>query len=142
MKKVFAETYPSGYIVTSINSVTVANNTAKSETFTVPDDTVWVVDSIRAVNPDDVARDIYIRWFKESALTNKISNLMFGASGAGGDIVWPNTAAIGASYNENPPSIVMSAGETIEIYFAAGGASTGGTLANSIVIHRRVLSKT
>jgi len=142
MKKVFAETYPSGYIVTSVNAVTVVNNTGKTEKFTVPDDTVWVVDSIRAVNPDDVARDIYIRWWKESALTNKISNLSYGGAGAGGDIVFPSVSSIGVAYNENPTPIVMGAGETIEVYFSAGGASTGGTLANGVVIHRRVLSKT
>lgn len=142
MNKVFAETFPSGYVETSVNSVTVANNTAKTEKYTVPDDTIWVIEFIRAVNPDDVARDIYIRIWKESALTNKIANIAYGAAGAGGDIVFPSVGSIGAAYSENPMAMTLGAGETIEIYWAAGGASTGGTLANAVVIHRRVLSKT
>jgi hypothetical protein len=143
MDKVFAETYPSGSIKATPTSVTLVNNTAKTVLITVPSDTVWVIQSIRVTNPDNVTRDTYLRLWKEVGMTTKIANLYYAALNTVTDFMYPNPNAVGNTYMEQPAeNLVLGPGMTLEIYYAAGGASAGGTDAYGIVVFYRELSLT
>jgi hypothetical protein len=143
MDKIFAETFPSGSIKTSVTSVTVVNNTTKTVDISVPTDTVWAIQSIKVVNPDDVARTVGINLYNEVAKTNQIALLTAASVGAGGLIHYPSNAAVeNSELTRTGYPLVLGPGMTINIVLAAGGASSGGTTADGIVILYRQLSLT
>ena len=143
MKKVFAETFKGGYIYTSVNSLTLVNNTAKANDFTVPDDTVWILQNIRGTNPDDVQRTVSIIIYRTNAVTNRIRDVFNAAVGAGAVFNVPNDNPLANSTKcADIKDFVLGAGNTIRIYYDAGGASSGGTDADGIILNYRVLSKT
>jgi len=142
MKKTFAETFPSGEVRADVYSLTLANNTAKTNNYTVPDDTLWVLQSVRMTNPDDVQRTINMRLYKTSAKTSEIGLLSSVAAAAGAAIMYPNTGSGSATFLVPRENLVLFAGNTLEITWAAGGASSGGTDADGVVIFYRRLLKT
>lgn len=142
MKNVFAETFPSGTVKTSVTSITLVNNTAKTQDVTVPTDTKWIIETIRAVNPDDVARFINVEIWRESAKTVRIATLTGLSTGALGAIQFPNNDDLTASISNSPFVLVLGAGMTISVTWSAGGASAGGTDADGLVILYRELTLT
>jgi len=144
LKNTLANTFPAGYITESVTSVTLANNTAKTQDVTVPDDTVWAVQSMQMGNPDNVARACYIKIYKTSSKTIKLLDLVsHGAVAAGSALIYPNldTGSYNKACNLGYP-LVLKAGYTIEFTWAAGGASAGGTDADGQVIMYRSKSLT
>lgn len=131
MKKVYAETFPAGQIVASVNSVTLANNTLKSTDYTVPTDTEWEVQSIRVNNPDDVARTVGIT-LKDSS-GNNILVLESTSVAASGTVQVPNNV-VDKSKSTAFTKFSLGAGMVINVVWAAGGASSGGTDADGVVI--------
>lgn len=142
MKKTFAETFPSGEVRADVTSVTLVNNTAKTNNVTVPDDTIWKLQSIRVMNPDDVARAISLTIYKEAAKTSRVLHLDTRNIAASAVFQWPNNGTGGEDRSNIPFDLVLFAGNTIEITWAAGGASSGGTIADAQVVFYRRLLKT
>lgn len=142
MKKVFAETFPMGYIAHQVESVALVNNTEKTIEYTCPDDTVIEIISIYATNPDDVARDVGMTLFTDSGLGTVAAQLMY-ASGvpASSWVTFPNNDDQSFTYRNHKVLLIRS-GETIQIRWKAGGASSGGTDADGLVIRYRKLSLT
>lgn len=138
MKKIFAETFPSGKPEASITSITLVNNTAKTQDITVPTDSMWLIQTIKATNPDDVQRTTYIRLYNESAKTNLIANLIAAALNATQELYYPNsTTASTQCPNALGQGLLLAGGMTISVTWAAGGASTGGTDADGLVVFYR-----
>lgn len=141
MKNVFARTFRGGQLTVEQQSLTLVNNTAKDLTFTCPDDTNIEVHLIKATNPDDVARVVTITLWSESAKTNKIAAIIAASLNAGQEIYAPNTTNASTQCPCCFP-LPMKAGHTININWAAGGASTGGTDADGFIILYRKLPLT
>jgi len=143
LKKTFAETFPSGEVRADVTSLTLVNNTAKTQDVTVADDTLWVLQSIKASNPDDVARTVQIRLYKEAAKTNLIALLASVSVSATSQLQFPSyTGASGTLSGQIGFPLTLFPGNTISITWSAGGASAGGTDADGQVIFYRRLLKT
>lgn len=126
---------PGGEPFQDPTSVALVNNTAKTIDVTVPAGKKWVLLAIKMMNPDDVARVLDINKWKEAAKTTEIARLENISLGAGGIIHWPNTDATSViRTTASNPAEIMSAGNTLEFQWASGGASTGATDADGIVI--------
>lgn len=143
MDNKFALTFPSGSVESSIQTVTLVNNTAKTLTYTVTDDTMVVIQTISVTNPDDVARTVTITLWNESAKTNRLAILEQDSVGASGIMHYPNLETAGGGStgfirNAGFP-LLLKAGMTIEVVWAAGGASSGGTDADGFAILLRKL---
>lgn len=141
MREVFAQTFPGGSVEDSVTSITLANNTAKTQDKSVETDTLWVVENIKITNPDDVQRNVRIEVYKEAAKTNLICYLKGTTTLAAGATLNIPTKAT-ASTEEGVLPMTLGPGNTISVYWAAGGASTGGTDADGLVIHYRKLPLT
>lgn len=143
MKNVFAQTFPSGQPTTSVTSITLVNATAKTQDITVPTDTLWLVQMIKAVNADDVNRVITIEVFNEAAKTSRIGTLAVADTATGVFLQWPNNEAAQVARTVNPGyPMLLGPGMTISVTWASGGASTGGTDADGLVIWYRKLPLT
>jgi len=141
MKKQFSETFKSGTFKAQVTSVVLVNNTQKTINESVPTDTKWLLESIKAVNADNVDRTVTVTLFKEAAKTNRIGILYSTTVTPSGHLVVPNNVASSAYlnlFNGYP----MGAGYTLEIVWAAGGASAGSTDADGLVIAFRELPLT
>lgn len=124
-----------GELVQDVTSVVLVNNTTKTIDKTVPDNRKWIILSIRAMNPDDVQRNITITKFKEAAKTNTIKRYNVAATAASSLLQWPSgpfTAAF--ARKSSAPFEVLVTGNTIEIVWVAGGASAGGTDADGLIV--------
>jgi len=117
-----------------VTSITLANNTAKTVDSTVPANKRWLLLGVKAMNPDDVGRDLYIDHYKEAAKTNLIRRLAAETPAAGARTQWPSSVAGDVTKTPKHDLMVMDAGETISILWAAGGASSGGTDADGLVV--------
>lgn len=142
MKKIFANTFPNGTVLCQKVSTTLVNNTAKTENITVPDDTLWYVQTFRMKNIDDVARTCIIRIFETATKTYELFVVHYNSINAGSGLMIPNNDDLGAGMGNNLQGILLKAGNTIEFVWAAGGASTGATNANAATITYRQLSLT
>jgi len=142
LKKTFSETFPSGTVKTSVTSITLVNNTQKVQDVSVPSDTVWVIQCIRAVNIDDVQRTVVIDLWNEAAKTSKIARLQSGAVAAVTDLVYPSITAGGTIIGVPTAVLVLGPGMTISVTWAAGGVSTGATDSDGLVILYRELTLT
>lgn len=127
---------PGGTLVQSVTSVVVVNNTAKTLDTVVPAGERWILLSVKLTNPDDVNRPVWLHKFKEAGKTNMLAKLAIVTSvGALADNNWPTAPTISTSRMiAANPSEILEAGNTLESYWGAGGASTGGTSADGLVI--------
>ena len=132
--EVMAHGFPAGQVKQSITSITLVNNTTKTVDTTVPAGEKWIIQSIKAVNSDDVARDVYVLIYKEVAKTNEVRRLIKKAATVTGErVVYPsNSANTNIQYAWAPQ--VLVAGNTISTTWVAGGASGGATDADGLVI--------
>lgn len=128
--------FPAGKIGQEVTSVTLANNTAKTVDTTVPAGKKWILISIKITNPDDVQRTCSMYKYKEAAKTNVIKIYDSSAVGAGGTAQHPNsiTGVRTATEFHPQPAEILAPGNTISVGWAAGGASSGGTDADGLVI--------
>lgn len=135
MSDVLALIFPAGELKQAVTSITLVNNTAKTQDVTVPAGVMWKVLNIKAINQDDVNRNITIVKYKEAAKTNFIKNLAYKANVAagGGSLQWPNTQS-GNDFPSAWHEEIAVTGNTYAITWAAGGASTGSVDADGLVI--------
>ena len=115
-------TFPAGEIIEGEDTSTLVNNTEKVTSLTVPTGKRWVLNGFKILNADDVVRDVYIR-LKNSSSTRLFRMFEHGALGVGARIYGPNASADTLVLKP----IVMESGEIVDIVWAAGGASAGGT---------------
>ena len=112
---------------------TLVNNTALTITITVPSGEIWLLYGGRVKNGDDVARTISVK-IKNSS-DKIILNMAYQANlGAGSSIVYPNTTANLLNYNNG--LVILKSGWKIEISYAAGGTSSGGTAEVSAIVEK------
>lgn len=123
-----------GEIKSNLNTnVTLVNNTAKTQDITVPTGMRWYIFGGKVSNGDSVDRATYVRLQDGSA--NTILYLKSSATlAAGAEWNFPqhadNTSQIqGGSY-----PLPALAGWVIRFYWAAGGASAGGTSQVSLLV--------
>lgn len=133
--QVLAWTFPAGKLKQEVTSITVVNATAKTVDTTVPTGKMWILLAVKMVNPDDVARVGVITKWKEAAKTNRLKTYISASISAGVTNQFPSNPANTNQqrYPSNPAEMLM-AGNTIEVTWASGGASTGGTDADGLVI--------
>lgn len=122
-------------------SVVLVNNTAKTILVTVPVGQRWKLLGVRITNIDDVTRDVTVIIYKEAAKTTILRCLMLEAAlaaSAAEDLLWPSERIDTDDHIEasNAHEIILSAGNTIEVVWATGGASTGATDADGLVVDR------
>lgn len=124
-----------GILRQSQNTVTLANNTALTINFTCPANKKWLLLGVTIHNPDDVNRDVTLRKFKEAGKTNLIAPLQSKTIAATQEYVWPNQANVGDRSRQisTSPAELLIAGNTLEVVWAAGGASAGGTDTDGLV---------
>ena len=141
MDKVFAETFPSGSVKSSITSITLVNNTSKTQDIVVPSDCVWVLESVRFTNPDNVDRSVNVKIFKEAAKTNELA-FLFSATVTAGSVGHYPAVASNVVLGHTGYPLTLGAGYVISVTWAAGGVSAGGTDADGLTIMYRELSLT
>ena len=132
----FAWTFPGGKHKQEVTSLTLANNTAKTNDIVVPTGKIWILLGIKITNPDDVGRNIVIRLYKEAAKTNLLRTFQTAtAMSASGEYQWPSgTISVISHCRPNIPCELLSAGNTLSIIWDTGGASAGGTDADGQVL--------
>jgi hypothetical protein len=118
----------------SVTSITLVNNTLKTQQVAVPTGHQWRLLSIKVRNPDDVDRVVTIARWREAAKTVEIAGLISGTVTAGAKVQWPNSDVDVTGFSPQWHLIIMTALEVIEVTWAAGGASAGGTDADGLVI--------
>lgn len=129
-------TFPGGKPEQSVTSITLVNNTQKIQLVTVPTGKIWILLGIKVRNPDDVDRAVTIRKYKEAAKTNEIAVLFSVSLATGVAGHWPTEglSSTASRPSSTKPAEIMIAGNSLEITWAAGGASAGGTDADGLVI--------
>ena len=127
-----------GKLVQDVTSVTLVNNTAKTEDVTVPANKKWLLLWLKVENPDDVNRLVTVNIWNESGKTTRIlARLLYATVSNGQRAHWPlNLSGTNddTMFNHAWSPVVLDAGDTIEVIWGAGGASTGATDADALVI--------
>jgi len=131
---VMAWVFPAGQIHKEVTSLTLVNATAKTLDTTVPAGKVWKLESIKAINCDDVDRSITIRIFKEAGKTNELKLLYALTTVTLQRVQWPNNDDLAALDSNIAHEILLEAGNTINVVWGSGGASTGATDADGLVV--------
>jgi len=123
-------------MVQSVTSVTLVNNVTKTIDVVVPDNKKWILLSFKVTNPDDVARTITAVLYKEAAKTNYIKRLMSEAAvGATAIRQWPKeTNSSTVQRVPTLPAEIVTEENTLNVVWATGGASAGGTDADGLVV--------
>jgi len=103
-------------------STTLASNTAKSVKVTVATKELWKLTQAEIHNGDDVSRLCEIRILDAS------DNIV--------EVIHSETLAAGAYAGPNFNKKWILGGYKLEFYWAAGGASTGGTAHYSYTVER------
>ena len=119
-----------------VTSITLVNNTAKTEDVTVPQGERWSLLSVKMANADDVDRVVQCDVYKEVAKTNLIKRLLYETCTANDKHrQWPchTTATSGNTMGDYAP-VILDAGNTLEFTWAAGGASAGAVDADGLVV--------
>lgn len=128
-------TFPAGEIVQDVTEVVLVNNTAKIVDYTVPVGSKMLLISVKAVNMDNVTRNILVDVYKEVAKTNLMLRLAVGDIATTKFIQYPNTYRPSEVDRVHAPMVlVLTEGNTISVTWAAGGASAGATDADGLVI--------
>lgn len=125
---------PRARLVQAVTSVTLVNNTVKTNDVTVPANRRWKLLHIRMVNCDDVARTMTIKIWKEAAKTNLLRTIINLSANAGVAHEYPSSKTGISSSTPLYAPIILDEGNTIELKWAAGGASTGATDADAQVV--------
>jgi len=132
ISNVMAWAAPAGKLIQEVTSITLVNNTQKTVDTTVPANKIWILKNIIAFNPDDVARTVSFKKYKEAAKTNLIKKYN-GRAITTGSIIWPAPANDDVTKAVSEDEILVE-GNTIEVDWLSGGASAGGTDADGLVI--------
>ena len=132
MSETFAWTFPGGRLKREIQSVTVADNTTKTITVTVPAGKLWRLLGVRMINPDNVSRTLKIYVYDEN---DNLLCILLERSGIGANsyIQWPCTLE-SSSIKANPAIQLLKGGDYLKCIWAAGGASSGGTASAGLII--------
>ncbi|MFH1327294.1 MAG: hypothetical protein ABIH76_00340 [Candidatus Bathyarchaeota archaeon] len=119
-----------------VTSVTLVNNTAKTEDVTVPQGERWLLLGAKLANPDDVARVVGIDIYKEAAKTNLLRQLFQFSANASTSRQWPSwpSGSTSGSCTFQFALVILDAGNTLKCFWEAGGASAGGVDADGLVI--------
>lgn len=125
---------PGGILKQDVTSITLVNNTEFIIDKTVPTDMRWILLGIKITNYDDVARTVSVIKFKEAAKTNEIKVYFSASVAAFGRQQWPNSSTGNPDYSPLPMLEILGPGNTIQIRWAAGGASSGSVDADGLVI--------
>lgn len=133
----FVWTFPGGKLHQEVTSITLVNATTLTEDVVVPAGKMWILLNIKMVNCDDVNRALYVEKYLEAAATNLIKRLISKASAAGDRVNWPSV--ISATEYSMPtqggnPWELCAAGNLLRCVYETGGASTGATDADGLVI--------
>lgn len=125
---------PLARLVQLVTSITLVNNTAKTQDITCPAGKRWVLLSFQVTNRDDVSRDITAYKYKEAAKTNLIKNYILGQTVTTlTSVMYPSKAL--SDYKEMEHTLdIYDEGNTLSVYWAAGGASTGIVDADGLVL--------
>ena len=132
----FVWTFSGGKPVQEVTSVPLVNNTALTIDKTVPAGKIWLLKSIKIVNPDDVGRSVTVVIYKEVAKTNTLDLIISGITiTAAATRMLPSFIATSwASSSGLFKDKMMVAGNVLSITWAAGGASAGGTDADGLIV--------
>lgn len=133
MKPTLAFTRPAGEHKQEVTSITLVNNTAKTELVTVPAGKQWILLAVKMSNIDDVNRVLSLNVWKESAKTNFLRTLQKASVAQNASMLWPT----GESTTDETNIfclVLLAAGNTLECVYAAGGASAGGVDADGLVV--------
>ena len=124
-------TAPGGLILSNYGTTVLANNTANSRTLTVPNGKRWILFGGDIYNADNVARACTVRIV--SATDEQIVYFFNGVSiGAGAHGPYPSISLAGGL--STVISLPLKEGWKIYFYWAAGGASAGGTATSSALV--------
>ena len=135
MPGVLQKTFIGGEVKTDITSITLVNNTAKEVLHTVPTGKIHLIKFFRIANPDDVQRTILAYIYNEAAKTNVVRQLYSETMNANVVYQWPNVAAtLTLQKRSFGAGVYLTAGQTIRFNWASGGASTGGTDTDGLVV--------
>jgi hypothetical protein len=134
-------TFPGGKLKQEVTSLTLVNNTAKTIDIPVPTGKLWVLHILKVVNADDVGRTIEVVVYKEAAKTNIIAILIsawpvdpLGTAAYTDTFIWPVADHFYSTNAKSNLTMLLTEGNVISITINAGGASSGGTDADGIVI--------
>lgn len=115
-----------GTIKSNHANVTLVNNTAKTETVTVPTGRRWYLFGGKIYNGDDVNRSCTI--FITDASDKVLMTLLKFTVAATDEGFYPNNDDLAANQvSDGAYPIPLLAGWKLKFTFAAGGASAGGT---------------
>ncbi len=104
--------------------VILVNNTTKDYRVTVPQGEEWDVLGGLIHNADDVGRNCSVQAFAQGG-TELATFELYGLRGAGSYWSFPRNNQIAKETPRYP--VRMKVGDYVRFYWAAGGASTGGT---------------
>ena len=128
MSSDFRWVFPGGRLNQVVTQAVLVNNTALNILKTVPTDRRWAILSAKMVNADDVTRSCKIEVWKEAAKTNQLAVLAYKAALAvGGLLHYPNNITGSEAAQQLYGPCILGEGNSINFYWAAGGASTGAT---------------
>lgn len=127
----FAWTFPAGNIHQEVTSITLVNNTAKTEEVLVPTGKIWLLMFIKMTNSDDVQRTLSCNLWLETAKTNLLARMFYVATGAAGSTYWPGGET---DIEGEVGTLILVGGNKLECTWAAGGASTGAVDADGLVM--------
>lgn len=124
-----------GQLNQAVTSVTLVNTTAKTIDIEVPAGKRWILLCIRAVNGDDVTRQITVKKYKEAAKTNLIASLVDSSVPTLNPTHFPNSVTGVFKRREvaASPAEMLVAGNTVEVFWSDPGASAGSTDADGLV---------
>lgn len=128
-------TFAAGNIKQEVTSITLVNNAAHTEDISVPSGKRWKLISIKMINCDNVARDLSIVVYKEAAKSNLLFQLVAATSvNANYPLHWPCfiTGLVDAIYWYF--DCILTGANKISCIWAAGGASSGATDTDGLVI--------
>jgi len=125
MSEVFAFTFPGGRRNLNRTQVVFVNNTAKTVNITVPAGERWFLLWGKIINADDVARNCSVAIYDvDNAIIGTLRELAALAA-SGYELLKTVPGTISLLDPSNP--VILEAGDYVNFYWAAGGASAGGT---------------
>ncbi len=126
-----------GLIVTNEGASTLVSNTALTRTISVPTNARWELEHGHMFNGDSVNRGITYNWDDGTEATggwtsDQTADSHLQGTGRGNSLPW--TIGASASPFGLMQPVHLSEGHRIQITWAAGGASAGGTARSSAVV--------
>jgi len=123
-----------GRKVIDITSLTLVNNTAKTIDITCGANNRWILKSILQKNCDDIQRNCYVT-HKTAAGITIVFLIQGNALVALAEQNWPSLALVDLTEVGNPGfDYILEATEFIRLAWDAGGASTGATDADGVIV--------